>query len=64
MERLPIRLCLSPQFPCPIVHVVGGQESLPFSSSWARMLPAASSLTGLPQIAVFNVQFPEILGLK
>lgn len=59
METRPISL----QLPHPVVHVVGGQGAF-LSSSPARLLSAASSLTGLPQIAVFNVQLPGLLRLK
>jgi hypothetical protein len=59
MESLPI----SVQLPHPVAHVVGGQEAFR-SSSPAKMLSAACSLTGLPQIAVFNVQLPGPLRLK
>lgn len=59
MESLPISL----QLPHPVVHAVEGQGAFR-SSSPARVLSAAPSLTGLPQIAVFNVQLPGPLRLK
>lgn len=60
MESLPISL----QLPHPVVHACGGRpRGLPLLLPCKGAL-CSPSLTGLPQIAVFNVQLPGLLRLK